>query len=91
MGERFRRDVSPSLQEPRTDEIKRAAGFAKIGNGADLFALLDRLELCPHKRRVAQHVTAPRCRQHSLPLHLQRIAMHDVRRFLQRDPGVIRG
>ena len=88
-GGRCGGDVSASLEKPRTDEIQCAAGFAEVGNLADLFALLHGLEFCANERRVAQHVTAPLCWQHVGPVQVQRVAVHDVGGFLQGYPGVI--
>src|SRR6056297_58631 len=96
LGDRIGRDkadtrlaprIQPRLDEPRADIIRRAAGFAQIGDAPHLLALPGALVFRPHKWRIAQHVGTPFRRQHPGPVHLQRVAMHDGGALAKGDAG----
>ena len=80
--------VFAGLDKPRGNVVERAAAFAQRGDAAHLFALRGRLEFRAHKRRIAEHVGTCLRPQQFAPVHLQRIAMHNVRRLLQRNARV---
>ena len=83
------RKIRASLQKPRRDIIECAAAAAQPGDAAHLRALKFALELGPDKGRVAHDVAAPFGRQQRRPIGLQRIAMQDMRRILERDAGIV--
>ena len=72
--------ILPRLDEPRRDVIERAAALAERRDPTHLGALVRRLILRAHERRIAQHEGAIARRQQTGPFGFQRIAMDDVRR-----------
>src|SRR3546814_3934496 len=81
------RTIFPRLDEPRRDEIERAARAAEPRQLTNLLALLGRLKFRPGERRIAHHREALLARQHIVPGNRQRIAVDDVRAVLERNVG----
>ena len=77
--------ILPRLDEPRGDVIERAAALAERCDASHLRALVPRLVLRAHERRIAQHERAIARRQQAGPVRFQRVAVDDVRRLLQRN------
>src|SRR3546814_19500795 len=81
------RTIFPRLDEPRRDEIERAARAAEPRQLTNLLALLGRLKFRPGERPIAHHREALLARQQIVPGNRQRIAVDEVRAVLERNVG----
>ncbi len=72
--------ICHGLRKPRRHIVQRTGTSADCAkNRLHLHALAGGLKALPYKRRIPHNIAALRRREHIVPVHLQRIAMPDIR------------